>query len=97
MRDRIEAVATALREADRTSDPAKLRVRETRRELERGWFATSESLRSQGHAALAGQTRQFVLNLPPAKTEREWLVAALVEQVQGNRRLERANDKARSR
>lgn len=97
MRDRVEAVATALREADRIGDPAKLRVRETRQELERGWLAASESLRSQGQTALTEQTRHFVRNLPPARTEREWLLAALVEQVPVIRRLERANDKARGR
>ena len=97
MRDQVEAVATALREVDRTGDPARLRVRETRRELERRWVVTSESLRSQGQTALAEQTRHFVRNLPPARTEREWLLAALVEQVQADQRLERANDKARSR
>jgi two-component sensor histidine kinase len=46
MRDRVEAMATTLREADRTGEPARLRVRETRRELERGWLATCEALRS---------------------------------------------------
>jgi hypothetical protein len=80
MRDRVEAVATALREADRTGDPAKLRIRETRRDLERGWLATSDALRSHGQSALADQTRQFVRNLPPARTEREWLTAGLLEQ-----------------
>ena len=48
IRDRVEAMANGLREADRTGDPAKLRVRETRRDLERGWLATSDALRSWG-------------------------------------------------
>ena len=85
LRDRVEAVATGLREADRTGDPAKLQVRETRRGLERGWLAASDALRSQGQSALANQTRQFVRYLPPARTEREWLIAGFVEQG-GNRR-----------
>jgi phytoene/squalene synthetase len=80
MRDRVEAVAAALREADQIGDPAKLRVRETRRELERRWLATSESLSSQGQTALADQARQFVRDIPPARTEREWLIAGLLEQ-----------------
>jgi hypothetical protein len=85
MRDRVEAVASGLREADRTGDPAELRLRETRRHLERGWLATSDALRGQGHSALADQTRQFVRNLPPARTEREWLTAGLLEQTRRQR------------
>ena len=80
VRDRVEAAAIALREADQIGDPAKLRVRETRRELERRWLATSESLSSQGQTALADQARQFVRDIPPARTEREWLIAGLLEQ-----------------
>jgi hypothetical protein len=88
MRDRVEAVATGLREADRTGDPAKARIRETRRDLERGWFATGDALRRQGQSALAHQTRQFVRNLPPARTEREWLMARLLEQGRSRRAQE---------
>ena len=76
VRERVEAAAVALRTADRVGEPAKLRLRETRRELERGWLA-SEALRSQGQNALAEQTRHFVRSLPSARTEREWLVAGL--------------------
>jgi hypothetical protein len=97
MRDRVDAAAVALRTADRVGDPAKLQLRETRRELERGWIATSEALRSQGQNALAEQTRHFVRSLPPARTEREWLVAGLVGQVQGNRERQRVEHLARSR
>lgn len=97
MRERVETAAVAPRTADRVGEPAKLRLRQTRPELERGWHATSEALRSQGQTALAEQTRQFVHNLPPATTERKWLVAGLVGQVQGNRERERADHLARSR
>jgi hypothetical protein len=89
MRDRVEAVAIGLCEANRTGDPAKLRIRETRRDLERGWLATGDALRSQGHTALADQGRQFVRNLPPARTEREWLMAELLEQRRGRHARER--------
>jgi hypothetical protein len=85
MRNRVEVVGSALREADRSGDPAKLRVRETRRGLERGWLATSDALKSQGQSALADQTRQFIRNLPPARTEREWLMAGLLEQGRSRR------------
>ena len=88
VRDRVEAAAIALREADPAGDPAKLRVRETRQGLEHGWLATSDVLRSHGQSALADQTRQFVRNLPPARTEREWLKAGLIEQGRSHRAQE---------
>ena len=88
MRNRVESVAIALRDPSRISDPAKLQVRETRRQLERQWLANAESLRSLGKAALAYQTRQFVRNLPPARTEREWLMVGLLEQGRSRRAQE---------
>ena len=97
IRDRVEVAAVALRTTDRVGEPAKLRLRETRHELERGWLATSEALRSHGQNALAEQARHFVRSLPPARTEREWLVAGLVGQVQGNRERQRVEHLARSR
>ena len=81
MRERVKAAAVALRTADRVGEPGKLRLRETRRELEREWLATSEALRRQGQTALAEHARQFVHSLPPARTEREWLMAGLLKQV----------------
>jgi hypothetical protein len=89
MRGRVEAAAVALRQPNRPLEPATLRLRQTRHEVERAWIATSEALRSQGQTALAEQTRRFVGSLPPARTEREWLMAGLVEQLQGNRARER--------
>lgn len=85
MRERLEAAAVALRTPDRAREPAKLRLRETRRELERGWLATSEALRRQGQTALAEQARDFVRSLQPVRTEREWLMAGLVEQARRER------------
>lgn len=93
MRERVEAAAAALRAADRVGEPAKLWLRETRRELELGWLATSEALRSQGQTTLAEQTRQFIRSLPPSRTEQEWLTAGLLEQV----RSRRAQDMATTR
>ena len=90
MRDRVETAATALRQGNRADDLARLRVHETRRALERGWLAVGDALRSQGQSALADQTRQFVRNLSPARTEREWLMAGLLEQGRSRRAQELA-------
>ena len=79
---------------DPSGEPAKLQLRETRRELEQGWLAASEVLRSQGQTALAEQTRHFVCSLRPARTEREWLMAGLLEQT-GRQRAPREVERTR--
>jgi hypothetical protein len=89
IRERVDAAAAELRNADRSVEPARLKLEKTRRHVERGWHATSEALRSQGQTALAEQTRRFADGLPPVRTEREWLIAGLAEQVKGNRARER--------
>ncbi len=77
MLDRLEATVIKPHEPDRIEDLARKRVRETRRALERGWDAAGDALESQGQAALAKQTRSFVRDLPPARTEKEWLMAGV--------------------
>jgi len=89
IRERVDAAAAELRGANRAVEPAKLQLQQTRREVERGWHVISEALKSQGQTALAEQTRRFSVGLPPVRTEREWLIAGLVEQVKGNRARER--------
>jgi len=77
MLDRLEATVIKPHEPDLTEDLARQQVRESRRALERGWEAAGDALESQGRAALGKQTRSFVRDLPPARTEREWLMAEL--------------------
>jgi hypothetical protein len=89
IRERVESAALELRKGGRSIELAKLKLEKTRRDVERGWHATSEALRSQGQTALAEQTRAFVGGMPPVRTEREWLIAGLAEQVKGNRARER--------
>lgn len=92
MRDRLDAAGGSHRGLDQVEDLARRQVRETRQAVERGWLAASEVLERQGQTALARQTRAFVRDLPPARTEREWLKAELEQ-----RRTRRAPDLERSR
>lgn len=94
--ERFHAAAAARRTANGLDDPAKGKIRETRQELERRWLATSDLPKSQGQTALAEQARQLVRNLPPARTEREWLTAGLSGHIQGSPARERAVELARS-
>ncbi|MFO1465437.1 MAG: relaxase/mobilization nuclease domain-containing protein [Steroidobacteraceae bacterium] len=79
MRERIEAAVADPRVTDRPEALAIRQVRETRRALERSWLATGEALRSQGETARADEVQRFVRNLPPARTEREWLRAEHID------------------
>jgi hypothetical protein len=88
MRARVEAAAAELQKAERPVEPARLQLRQTRQEVERGWIATSETLTNQGQTALAEQASRFVDGLPPVRTEREWLMAGLLEQAHRQRAKE---------
>jgi hypothetical protein len=88
IRERVEDAALELRKAGRSVEPAKLKLEKTRRDVERGWHATSEALRIQGQTALADQTRSFAEALPPVRTEREWFMAGLLEQAGQHRARE---------
>ena len=93
MRARIEKARAAPGVPDRPEALAILQVHETRQALEQGWLATSEALRSQGETARADEVRRFVRNLPPARTEREWLRAAHIDQAKSLR----THDRGRAR
>ena len=79
IRNRVEAMAGELFRGDREFDPGKARLLSTRKEVERGWRAMSEILDRQGQPALAGQVRQFTDRLPPPTTEKEQLVAQMLD------------------
>jgi type IV secretory pathway VirD2 relaxase len=78
-RNRVDAVATELSNGDRNFDSGKAKMLNTRKEVERGWRAMSESLERQGQPALAIQVRQFTDRMPPPLTERERLTAHLLD------------------
>ena len=82
MRARIEKAAAAGGVPDRPEALAIRQVRETRRVLERGWLAVSDALSNHGETRHADLTQRFVRTLPPARTEREWLMAEQVERAQ---------------
>jgi hypothetical protein len=77
---RARAVARQLViDGDVTPEPGKARLLETRREVVRGWSAIADDLARQGEAQLAGAVMDFVKELPPVTTEREWIRNRMVE------------------
>jgi MobA/VirD2-like, nuclease domain len=55
------------------ADPGRDRLMATRSQVIHGWNAAVEVLDEQGHVELAAMVRRFVRQMPPARTEQEWL------------------------
>lgn len=89
IRDRSREVATALKRGECRAEEGQAKLRETRREVEQGWRAVSEILVAQGHPELAAEVKQFTRRMPPPRTERQQLVAAILEASRDNAVAER--------
>jgi hypothetical protein len=78
-RARTELVASELVNGKVQVEPGKSTLVATRKEVERGWRATSEILEHQGQTALAAQVRRFAAQMPPVQTEKERIRQALLD------------------
>lgn len=80
IRARVAALAQQIAEMDAANpyaDPKKLKVAQTRTQVERGWEAIRVILLQQGETDLANDLRQFVHRMSPAATDDERLIIAL--------------------
>jgi hypothetical protein len=78
-RARAEAVAPEFLKGNLCIEPGKSTLMATRKEVERGWRATSDILLSQGQPELAAQVRRFANQMSPPQTEKERLAAELLD------------------
>jgi len=78
MRARAERVAADLLHGKLTPETARAKLLKTREEVRRGWKAISEQLIVEGQPRLAEDVSRFAAALPPVRTERELIAAALV-------------------
>jgi hypothetical protein len=76
-RERAEAVAADLLRGNLRAEAGKAKLLETRRKVERGWWAVSDILASEGRPELAAQVRQFSAQMPRPWTDRESIAEAL--------------------
>jgi transposase-like protein len=76
-RERAEAVAAELLKGNLRFEAGKARLLETRRAVERGWWAVSDILVAEGRPELAAQVRRFSAQMPPPLTDRETIAEAL--------------------
>lgn len=72
VRERVEA-GWEPREGKPRAEPGKKTLMETRREVERGWWAVGEILATQGQRQLAAEVVDFVSQLPPPRSDREMI------------------------
>lgn len=89
---RAEAVAAELLKGNLRVEAGKARLLETRREVERGWWAISEILVAEGRLELAVLARLFADQMPPPWTDREWIAEAVrrhASQAPGSRQSRR--------
>lgn len=77
MTARMHDVARELRSGtlDRTGST---KLQQTRGDVVRGWRAVQDLLLAEGRHQLADQVGQFVNQLPPARTEKEWFAHELI-------------------
>jgi hypothetical protein len=74
---RAEALAAGLSIGNLRVEAGKARLLETRRAVERGWWAVRRILVAEGRQELAEQVGRFVARIRPARTEGEEIVERL--------------------
>ena len=84
-RERTQAVASELANGRLLAEPARLRLRETRGEIERGWRAIGDILLAQGQSELANQVRKFLEQMQQPTTEKEQIAALLRQRTRESR------------
>jgi hypothetical protein len=92
-RTRVEAVAAELSKGKLQVEAGKAKLLETRREVERGWWAVSDILVAEGQPELAARVSRFLVQLPPPWTNRE----SIAEALRRHTREARARDEPRVR
>jgi hypothetical protein len=86
-RQRTAAVAREMTpDGEIKPELGKAALLETRRRIVRGWNEIAGDLARQGQADLAQEVRRFITQLPPVRTEREWIRDRILEQTRGGER-----------
>jgi hypothetical protein len=88
-RQRGEAVGRELVAGRLKTEPGKHRLLATRREVVRGWNEVADDLVLQNQVKLAQAVRRFVKEMPPPRTEAEWIRDRLLDQSRARHQEER--------
>lgn len=90
VRERVETAATELLKVNPRIEPGKSKLLQTRKRIERGWRAARDLLKDHGASNLAERVDRFVDQMSPPRTEREWIVADLIERSRNHHAREKA-------
>jgi hypothetical protein len=82
IRTQAEAIANELLKSDIRGEAGKTTLTETRKEVTRGWLTIARRLAMSGQHDVASDVRRFVNQLPPPRTEREWVAHHLSQYTQ---------------
>lgn len=85
MRARVESVVSELARGEIRIESAKAKLLRTRQSVYEGWRAVSDILFGEGRRDLASAVQRFIQEMPPARTEKEWLAAELLSRDEGAR------------
>jgi hypothetical protein len=96
MRSKVEGVARELMSGDLRPEPAKAKLLQTRRIVQRDWLETAAALRAQGERTLAHEVEAFVKAMPGVRTEKEQIAAGLLGQIEALHRRQTAGAQAQS-
>ncbi|MEJ0086858.1 MAG: relaxase/mobilization nuclease domain-containing protein [Pseudomonadota bacterium] len=80
-RNRVERTAIELATGDLRPEPGRQVLHRTRKEVERGWRALSEILKSEGQQKLAADVRRFIEEMPVPRTEKEQIALGLLQRI----------------
>ncbi len=85
VRAQAEAVAAELLKGNTRAEPGKRKLVETRKAVETGWRSLAGQLANEGHHRLAGDVQRFLDQMPPARTEREFVADELRQRLSAPR------------
>lgn len=88
MAARVHDVARELKAGSLDQSGAK-RLQRTRMDVVRGWQAVRDLLGAEGRHELADQVSRFLNQMPPPRTEKQWLASELMERARQPRGLHR--------
>jgi hypothetical protein len=78
MRERADVVAQELAQGKLRIEPGKARLVATRNEVRRAWLMVGEILIRRRQPELAAHVRRFSDEMPPPRTEKEWVAAEVL-------------------
>lgn len=81
LRERAEGIVHELTRGGLNRESGKATLLQTRREVQEGWRALANGMEQDGHRELAAVVRKFAEQMPPPRTDKEWLAAELLSRI----------------